>query len=177
MPAMRLKETENDYNVRIGGDRRYYCFHGRPPVRLPANRGPVEFCDLARDEDGHIDLIHVKRYGKSSKLSHLFFQGTNSARLFRTSPEFRKALCDSVEGNDDLAGRLSNEPARQDFRVVFAIASSSSSRLEIPLFSKLSLRQALRELDGLGFGTLVTQVEVPSDERKVKKSKSHRKTF
>lgn len=182
MPPTMLKEIEDIYNKRIARDYpQYRLFHGFP-VSLPANRGPIEFCDLAMfDKDGG-DLIHVKRFGKSSQLSHLFYQGANSARLFRISPEFRKALSLSIKDDNILAKRLSKEPGQREYRVVFAIASSSSSKLQLPLFSKLSLKQALSELDGLGFRTAVTQIQVPSEERDLKKEKkkkgrSIKKTF
>ncbi len=176
MPEMQVKEHENSYNVRVSAGGSYHCFHGNL-VYLPANRGTIEFCDLAATGEGCFNLIHVKRFGASSKLSHLFYQGTNAARLFRTSPEFRKALSKSVTGDVNLAARLLEEPGRLDYRVVFAIASSSSARLELPLFSKLSLRQALRELDGLGFRTLVAQIAIPGEERSLKLIKGTRKTF
>ena len=178
MPPMEVGEQEDDYNIRIGGQPGYHLFHGSP-IYLPANRGPIEFCDLAVFGEDGCDLIHVKRFGKSSKLSHLFYQGTNSARLFRISPEFRKALSASIEDNQVLAKQLSKEPVQREYRVVFAIASSSTSRLPLPLFSKLSLKQAISELDGLGFRTAVAKIEVPKEERLVqkKKGKKARKTF
>lgn len=178
MPPMEVGEKEDDYNVRIGRQPRYHLFHGSP-IYLPANRGPIEFCDLAVFGEDGCDLIHVKRFGKSSKLSHLFYQGMNSARLFRISPEFRKALSLSVEGDQALASQLVEEPAQRKYRVVFAISSSSTSRLPLPLFSKLSLRQAVSELNGLGFRTAVAKIQVPQEERLVlkKKGKRARKTF
>ncbi len=178
MPPMIVGEGEDAYNIRVGQQPPYHLFHQKT-VYLPANRGSIEFCDLATFEEDGGDLIHVKRFGKSNKLSHLFYQGTNSARLFRISPEFRKALGLSVEDDEDLAKRLSKEPRPRKYRVVFAIASSSSSKLPLPLFSKLSLRQALSELDGLGFRTAVAKIVVPADERELKrpKSKTVRKTF
>jgi len=179
LPNMLLREPEDNYNKRIGSMPGYYLFHGKP-VHLPANRGPIEFCDLAMQRQLWWDLIHVKRYGYSSKLSHLFLQGMNSAKLMRTSPEFRKALSDSIVKYDEaLARRFSIEPSRSDYRVVFAIASSSIGRLELPLFSKLSLRQATRELEGLGFQYCLTKIVVPAEERvvRVKKSKKVNKTF
>ncbi len=175
MPPMIAGEWEDDYNKRLGIGGGYRLFHGKS-VYLPANHG-IEFCDLARFCEDGCDLIHVKRYGRSNKLSHLFYQGLNSAKLFRTSPEFRKALSRSVEKDPDLFVRLLQEPPRGKYRVVYAIASSSTSKFDLPLFSKLSLRQALRELEGLGFRTSVAKIAVPKEERTVKRIKGVRKTF
>ncbi|MFY9822773.1 MAG: TIGR04141 family sporadically distributed protein [Thermoanaerobaculia bacterium] len=176
LPEMKMKEREDDYNKRLGMGGVYHLFHGNL-VYLPNNRGTIEFCDLAAQREGYFDLIHVKRFGPSSKLSHLFFQGTNSARLFRTSPEFREALSSSASRLGEISKRLLSEPPRLGYRVVFAIASSSTTRLELPLFSKLSLRQALRELEGLGFRVAVAKIAAPEEERKMKIAKRSRKTF
>jgi uncharacterized protein (TIGR04141 family) len=181
LPPMMVKESEDDYNRRLGQQLRYRLFHGSN-ISLPANRGPIEFCDLAEFNESRSDLIHVKRFGKSHMMSHLFYQGMNSARLFRISPEFRKVLSASVEDDPVLASQLLREPKRREYRVVFGIASSSTSRLQLPLFSKLSLRQALGELDGLGFRTAVAHIQVPSEERELKKppgrtQRAPRKTF
>lgn len=181
MPQMLSRELEDSYNKRIGSEEGYHCFHGRL-VRLPANRGVVEFCDLGVLRENGYDLVHVKRFGQSSKLSHLFFQGMNSAKLMRTSPEFRNALFESVaehSQDSEFALKFKSEPQRGEYRVVFAISSSSVGRLEIPLFSKLSLRQAMRELEGLGFEACLAKISTPEEERKllVKKSKKVRKTF
>lgn len=173
MPAMEAGELEDAYNKRTGKPP-VRLFHGTPPIYLPANRGPIEFCDLAVFGEDGCDLIHVKRFGKSSKLSHLFFQGMNSARLFRISPEFRKALSTSIEDDQSLAKQLAEEPIPRKYRVVFAIASSSASRLHLPLFSKLSLRQAFSELNGLGFRTAAAKIEIPQEERLVQKKKGKR---
>jgi uncharacterized protein (TIGR04141 family) len=174
MPPMALGEREDGkdgYNERLGKLPRYRLFHGHN-VQLPATRGPVEFCDLF--DEGSCDLIHVKRFGKSSQMSHLFQQGTNSARLFRTSAMFRKELSATIKDDEKLATRFAKEPGQREYRVVFAISSSSPSRLQLPLFSKLSLRQALSELDGLGFRATVAKILVPKDERELQKPRPRR---
>jgi len=171
LPSMNVKEHEPEYNNRVGNLPQYRLFHDKK-IYLSGNRGGIEFCDLAVFGEAGCDLIHVKRFGRSNKLSHLFYQGTNSARLFRISPAFRKALSLSIEDDQHLAKRLVEEPERREYRVVFAIASSSTSKkLNLPLFSRLSLRQALSELDGLGFRTAVVKIAVPPDERKLKQEK------
>jgi uncharacterized protein (TIGR04141 family) len=179
LPAMIAGEWEDSYNKRLAELPQYRLFHSST-IQLPASRGPIEFCDLLGGNGR--DLIHVKRFAKSSQLSHLFQQGTNSARLFRISPAFRRALSLSIEDDQELAKRLDKEPERREYRVIFAISSSSPSRLELPLFSKLSLRQALIELDGFGFRTAVVKILVPKEERELKrqrpsKSKVVPKTF
>lgn len=117
-------------------------------------------------------------------MSHLFYQGLNSAMLFKTSREFRESLQNTVAENSGLskhaglAESLIDEPRKGHFRVVYAVTSSSAGRLNLPLFSKISLRQAARWLDGLGYEVLLTKIPAPPDERLLKRKRGKsRKTF
>lgn len=87
---------------------------------------------------------------------------------------FRNELSATIEDDEGLAARLAKEPGQREYRVVFAISSSSPTRLELPLFSKLSLRQALSELTGLGFRTAVAKIAVPKEEREFKRPRSNK---
>ncbi len=172
LPEMRIKESEPEYNQRIGSQAGYTLFHNTI-VHLPLNRGGIEFCDLLALSASSVDLIHVKRFRKSDQLSHLFSQGTTAGMLFKTSPEFRKALCEKDQ-SQPIGGLLAEEPVRGKFRIVFAIASSSEGRLNLPLFSKISLKQAIRWLEGLGYSTLLCKIQIPPEERKNFKPRGNR---
>ena len=58
------------------------------PIRFGRGRSLVEFCDLFNREEKV--LLHVKRYGGSAPLSHLFQQALVSGEAFRTESEFRR---------------------------------------------------------------------------------------
>lgn len=102
----------------------------------------IEFCDIFTNDR---KLIHVKKYGGSSVLSHLFMQGAVSGELLVGDTEFRVKL------NRELPrGYKIPEPRRRpnpsEYEIVYAITSTSLNPLNIPFFSKVSLRSARRRL-------------------------------
>ena len=109
-------------------------------------------------------MIHVKRYGGSSPLSHLFAQGVNSSELFQADRQFRTKVNERLQPSHRLADPDARPEAR-DYCVVFAIVSQSAGPLQIPFFSRLSLRHAIRRLDGYGYRVALTKIEVSEEKR------------
>jgi len=107
----------------------------------------IEFCDLATEDK---KLGHIKRYSGSSQLSHLFSQGGVSAKLFVEDAKFREALNQKLPEPIRLADAQAR-PVASDYEIVFAIISKSTNRLEISFFSKVSLKNARRRLQGYGY--------------------------
>jgi len=107
----------------------------------------VEFCDVFTATN---QIIHVKRYSGSSQLSHLFNQGVVSGELFVSAPEFRERLNGKLPAHRKLAD-TSKTPVAADYEIVFAIVTSGAKALDIPFFSKVSLRNARRRLQAYGF--------------------------
>ena len=76
LPPLRMVdeklEKENEYNKRICDENSdFYCMDC-DPIQHGTIHSKIEFCDvLTRDNK----FIHVKKYGASSVLSHLFAQG------------------------------------------------------------------------------------------------------
>ena len=66
----------------------------RALIELPGEYG-VEVSDLVSSSGA---LIHVKRKGKSSVLSHLFLQAANSCELLRRSPPARDQFMTLASG-------------------------------------------------------------------------------
>jgi uncharacterized protein (TIGR04141 family) len=107
----------------------------------------VEFCDVL---SAHNQLIHVKRYSGSAQLSHLFNQGVVSAELFVAAPDFREKLNAKLPAELKLAD-TAQRPVANEYEVVFAVVMPSGKELEIPFFSKVSLRNARQRLAGYGY--------------------------
>ncbi len=119
----------------------------------------IEFCDLF-SIDKH--LVHVKRYGGSSVLSHLFAQGAVSARLLLSDPEFRKKVNEKLPASHRLKN-VSQKPKAEDFEVVYVIASNDKDdRPELPLFSKINLRNSVNQLQTYGMKVSLAFVKVPT---------------
>jgi uncharacterized protein (TIGR04141 family) len=116
----------------------------------------IEFCDILTNDR---KLIHVKKYGGSSVLSHLFMQGAVSGELLVADAEFRLKLNRALPRGHKLP-----EPRRRpnpaDFEVVYAIISASRNPLNIPFFSKVSLRSARRRLMSYGYQVTKKKIQI-----------------
>jgi uncharacterized protein (TIGR04141 family) len=119
------------------------------------NRGRVEICDLYSKQK---QLIHVKRLSCSATLSHLFSQGTVSAELFRDEPRFRSEFLNRIPGFE--WGSAADPIKPREFEISYAIICRPGKPLEIPFFSKLSLRSAAKSLTRMGFR--VSWIGIPS---------------
>lgn len=117
-------------------------------------RSKIEFCDVKTAAG---ELVHVKHYGGSAQLSHLFNQGVVSAELYLQDPEFREKLNNILPDGHKLADPTAR-PNAADHEIVFAIISQSKNPLEIPFFSKVSLRNARRRLRGYGYKVSVMKI-------------------
>jgi uncharacterized protein (TIGR04141 family) len=123
------------------------CCMDQQVVQHGGGHGKVEFCDVLTTSG---EIIHVKKYGGSGVLSHLFAQGVVSGELFASDGEFRRKLNDKLPIGYKLADpAIRPDLARQE--IVYAIISKSTDPLDIPFFSKVSLRNARRRLQGLGY--------------------------
>lgn len=115
----------------------------------------IEFCDILTVDK---KLVHIKKYGGSSVLSHLFNQGVVSAELFVADEGFRTKLNRKLPP----AHRLSNtrvRPVPSDYEIVYAIIDDKPTGLEIPFFSKVSLRNAKRRLTALGYAVSKKKID------------------
>ncbi|MBA3878846.1 MAG: hypothetical protein C0500_03920 [Sphingobium sp.] len=107
----------------------------------------IEFCDILTPNK---ELLHIKRYSGSQQMSHLFSQGVVSAELFASDAEFREKVNARLQDGHKLAD-TSARPNPEDYEVVFTIISKSANALNLPFFSKVTLRNARRRLRGYGF--------------------------
>ncbi len=160
-------ETEGDYNERAAkSDPDSFVLLDKKNILVTGAAAPVEPCDLLRNGN---EFIHVKRYGGSSVLSHLFNQGLVSGELFQMEPEFRKLLNSKLPAKFKLINP-NNRPNVNEYHVVFAIISESDKKdLTVPFFSKISLRHVMTRLQAIGF--VVTVAKIPVDEMKKKTKK------
>jgi uncharacterized protein (TIGR04141 family) len=161
-------ETEADYNARVAESNiKKYCLMD---CNLVHRGGSVEFCDLfTRDKE----IIHVKRYGGSSVLSHLFYQGVVSGELFQTDSEFRRLVLSKVSGHHRVF-KADARPAYHEYHIVFAIISQSDKPLSVPFFSCVAARHAVRRLEGFGYRVSLAKIGVSENRKKLKRFRSSR---
>lgn len=146
LPCYGAKK-EPQYLAEIPKTHPQYAVMDRKTVMIGGGRSRVEFCDLYSAKK---DIIHVKQYGGSSILSHLFSQAVVSGECFLHEVAFRE----DVNKLLPAALRLSNataSPKPGDHTVCIAIMSKVPGPLEIPFFSKVSLRHAVTALQRMNY--------------------------
>ncbi|MAF28864.1 MAG: hypothetical protein CL820_09875 [Croceicoccus sp.] len=177
MPAAEADETEETYNKRVAGlDADMVCLDRRL-IKPTGATSKIEACDfLGRERQ----LIHVKDKTSSSRLSHLFSQGTVSARVLATDPPSRDSVRNEViavqaetgqTGYEDIIPNSGNDFTRGDFTVVYSVIAASD-KPKLPFFSLVSFRQAARELHALGYKWAFAWIEKPKSGAKAKAKRS-----
>lgn len=173
LPNAEADETEETYNKRVAQlDADMICLD-RKLIKPTGATTRIEACDfLGRERH----LIHVKDKTSSSRLSHLFNQGTVSARVLAIDPPSRDSVRVEVEavqaktgqaGYETILPKSEEDFPRAEFTVVYAvIASGDEPRL--PFFSLVSFRQAAKELDALGYKYAFAWIEKPKSGAKGK---------
>jgi uncharacterized protein (TIGR04141 family) len=157
LPNADRGEAEKDYNERVhNGAPQTYALMDRKNIPYPDPQSPIELCDLFSNRK---ELIHVKKYGQSSMLSHLFAQGVTSATLLAQDAKFRRAASAKLPTTHKLTNPT--QPLRpRSHTVTYAIISGSTHALSIPFFSKVTLSHATNVLQGLGFNIQLTKIGV-----------------
>lgn len=155
LPIYKYK-NENQYNEEVPKNNNNFCCMDKNLITHGGGYSKIEFCDLYTKDK---KIIHVKKYGGSAVLSHLFSQGIVSGELFLADSEFRKKVNEKLSGGHKIINP-ENKPEPSDFEIVFAIISSSSKQLEIPFFSKVSLKNAKRRLETYGYKVTLQKINV-----------------
>jgi len=159
-------ENEAQYNIRVvESDAAKFALMDRNNIYLSDAASPVEPCDIYRHEK---ELIHVKRYGGSSVLSHLFNQGLVSGELLQREPEFRREFNKRLPEHLKIEG-IENLPEHNEYTIVYAIVSEQEEGLSLPFFSKISIKHAVNRLEAFGHKVRIAKVPVSEMKKKVKK--------
>jgi uncharacterized protein (TIGR04141 family) len=148
--------TEGEYNSFASKKIKAQCLDAKN-IPYGGGHSKIEFCDmLTKDKK----LIHVKKYGGSAVLSHLFAQGFVSAELLLTDDVFRKKVIDEY-----LEAPFKNlvslgKPKASDYTVVYAIITKQKNKpLSVPFFSRVVLKNYRRILEAYGYNIVLTKIE------------------
>jgi uncharacterized protein (TIGR04141 family) len=149
-------EKEDVYNKRISEIGNNWVCLDCKTIKHGGKHSKIEFCDIYQHDEKR--FVHVKKYGASAVLSHLFAQGLVAAELFLEDKGFRdklnKKLPDALKIED-----TSWRPETDQFEVVYAIASRDPNALELPFFSKVSLNVAIKQLRRLRYKVSLAKIE------------------
>ena len=154
LPVCKDGEHEDKYNVRVASEVTGLCSMDRKLISHGGGYSKIEFCDLLTSDK---KILHVKRYGASSVLSHLFAQGLVSGQLFLSDNDFREKVKHKLP---DTHKSLipSTKPNSKDYEIIFAIISNSPDPLDIPFFSKANLRSTKRRLEAFCYTVSLQQI-------------------
>jgi uncharacterized protein (TIGR04141 family) len=157
LPNALQGETEGVYNERFKNQNP--LTHGlldKKNISYGGGNSRIEVCDVISSQPC---LYHVKDYHGSATLSHLFAQGTVSARLL-LEQEFRQEV---INKHPNLPGApiqlASINP--NNIEVVYAIICEPTRSIPsgLPFFSKVRLNESVKELRRMGY-TNVTVARV-----------------
>lgn len=179
LPNAEADENEETYNKRVAAlDADMICLDRRL-IKPTGATSRIEACDfLGRERQ----LIHIKDKTSSSRLSHLFSQGTVSARVLATDPPSRSSVREEViavqaetgqTGYEHVIPEAGGDFTRGEFTVVYGVIATSEEP-KLPFFSLVSFRQAARELHALGYKWAFAWIEKPKSSAKAK-AKRHTK--
>lgn len=147
-------KTEPGYLADLCKGNPHFALMDRKMIMIGGGRSRVEFCDLYSKQK---DMVHAKKYGGSSLLSHLFSQAVVSADCFLHESEFRtkvnKHLPEVFRFADPAVA-----PVPGQYTVCMAIMSKVPGPLEIPFFSKVSMKHAVRSIQKMNFA--VTKLKI-----------------
>lgn len=130
----------------------------------------IEVCDIYTKDRC---FIHNKIYGGSAPLSHLFNQGRVSAQLLKMDGSFRVKVNDKFLPEPDWRIPVEGVDPTQ-YTIIYGIIQKAPDGVEgvfrpsIPLFSKITLKRAIEELQAYGFNVLIAGIPDQTTEKPVK---------
>jgi uncharacterized protein (TIGR04141 family) len=148
-------QSEGIYNERVA-DRSNHRFALLDADNVRHGGGPsqVEFCDLYSQDR---EMIHVKRYSGSSVLSHLFSQAAVSGQLFKSDADFRRKVNAKLPATHKIID--CDKPLEPgEYKVVIVIIGGPKSCVELPFFSRVTLKNSTTLLTALGYEVSVSHV-------------------
>jgi uncharacterized protein (TIGR04141 family) len=135
-------------------DRSTYALMDRKNILYGGGASKIEFCDLYTRRN---EIVHVKRYGGSGTLSHLFAQGSVSATLFLSDQRFRKEINKLLPTSHRLR-TVDGPPQANNYEIAYAIASKASGPLGLPFFSRVTLRHTYKQLQNMGYRVTLNKI-------------------
>ena len=165
------EDIYNDFLVKNDLDR--WSLMDKKIIHVGGTHHKIEFCDAY----GKNTLLHVKHYGASNVLGHLFNQGLVSGELLRSHHDIISLVNEKLSPDHKL--RLPKSVPRDvtGMKVVFAVISESKkTELHLPFFSKVVLKGVTTRLRELGYDVFIKKIDCDDDihVKKVPSKKARR---
>lgn len=144
--------SESEYNSKLSelSDGRLVLMDAKP-IMVGGIYDKVEFCDVYSNQH---ELLHIKRYGNSNVLGHLFNQGLVSGELLRQHGPYPKLVNEKLPDSHHLDPDDTVPRNVDGFTIVFGIISQSTKPLHLPFFAIVSLRNVYTRLTNIGFKSI-----------------------
>lgn len=143
-------DKEADYNkALVASDKAKWALMDLKSIKVGGIYDKVEFCDVY-GKDG--EMLHVKRYGGSNLLGHLFNQGLVSGELLRAHDKYVGLVNKKLPASHQIQDGQELPRDVSGYKVIFAIISQSEEQdLHIPFFARVALRNVHKQLTSLGY--------------------------
>lgn len=137
-------EREDEYNEKLKSSLIDSYLFDKRLVRIKGmGKSSIEVCDVLTKQN---ELIHVKKNGGSSYLSHLFNQAAVSGE-FLLDESFRLEANSKIETNV-----FDNTFNPNKYKIILAIITKyNHDRPKIPFFSKVSIQYVIEGLKRKGY--------------------------
>ena len=146
-------EREDEYNKKLCQSLNNSILMDKETVRVTGmGKSSIEVCDILTDDH---NLIHIKKNGGSSYLSHLFNQAAVSGEML-LDVNFRD------EANKKIGKIIFDDNFIPNiYTIVLAIITKNSGeRPKIPFFSKVSIQYAIDGLRRKGYKVKIKNIHI-----------------
>jgi len=150
-------KNEGDYNEALAAsDPARWCLMDKKLLQVGGVHDKIEFCDVY----GKNTIFHIKHYGSSSVLGHLFNQGLVSGELLKSHPDLVDLANQKLDATHKLGLPIDVPRDVSSCSIVFGIISQSSKpSLHLPFFSKVVLKSCTTKLRDLGYQVMIGKIE------------------
>lgn len=144
--------TEGLYNIYVPTvQAQYGCLD--TTSMSPKGHTSIEPCDLIAFQNNKAKMVHVKIGTSSSTLSHLFNQAANSVQLLLSGDDFVDKLSSVVDKkvvpNSTNLKQCFKDKKYEVWIVIVTNKDVKKKSANLPLFSKISLYRAARDLSSM----------------------------
>lgn len=164
-------DSEAAYNKDVvdKGEGRW-CLMDQKNLKVGGIYDKVEFCDIY----GNQEIIHVKHYGSSSVLGHLFNQGLVSGELLKSNKDYAGLANAKLDSAHQLTLDTAVPRNVSGYKVVFGVISQSEEPdVHLPFFAKVVLKGVCSRLRDWGYGAvMLAKIDCDRDHVVVKKVKT-----
>lgn len=148
-------DNEGAYNEAAASHINALCLD-RKNLPYGGGQSKIEFCDILTNDK---KIIHVKKYGGSSLLSHLFNQGFVSAELLLLDEDFRKLVINVLSKERGFRSVVpTKKPNASEYKIIYAIITTQKKKFNIPFFSKVVLKNNKKILEAYGYEIFLTKI-------------------